>query len=307
MNGQPTPLSEILDFSTLNAESTQTDTELGSEDKLLKATTSVEDSEKEKQQKQQIGQNIASGKEDKTSQKEYADADDATKANTNEITADKQLAELQNKHKQAIKWNNQLSRKMKVLEQKLAEYVDGGILTGSEAEDLQVHIEHEHPYEEETGHYSTLSKYAKVWDSEIDNLRKYTDDKEIDRKILAFQHLLKTATEAELNPLFEAFEQVQFDPVALTRAMLKAGEEYDQNVYKDLLDKGGLKNLTKHYQKALLDKQKQIDKLEKELLQFKDNSDYISSGVYRLPDRAQQGTKLDNSIGSLLNQALAGR
>jgi len=179
---------------------------------------------------------------------------------------------------------------------------------------LQAHIAHDNPYDDaedgennQSSQYSTLAKYAKVWDGEIDNLRKYTDDKDIDRKIMAFQHLLKTATEQELSAVFDSFEQVQSDPVALTRAMLTAGEEYDQSIYKELSAKGGLKKLTQHYQKALADKEKQIDKLQKKLVELEGNSDYISSGVYRLPDRAQQGVKIDNDIGTLLYQGLTGR
>ena len=179
-------------------------------------------------------------------------------------------------------WGTELSRKLKSFEYKLAKYVEEGILTDEEAEEFKKDVQHEQREQEQE---PTLMKYIKVWDAEIENLRKYTEDPLLDKKIHAFQHFLQNSSPKEINEVMESFKDVEGDSVALTKKMLAVAAKYSDEIFSEIYEAGNLKNFKKKYQNELEKKQNNIDKLEKEVLRLKkEYEDYSPSSTMSLPN-----------------------
>lgn len=179
-------------------------------------------------------------------------------------------------------WGTELSRKLKSFEYKLAKYVEEGILTDEEAEEFKKDVQHEQREQEQE---PTLMKYIKVWDAEIENLRKYTEDPLLDKKIHAFQHFLQNSSPEEINEVMESFKDVEGDSVALTKKMLAVAAKYSDEIFSEIYEAGNLKNFKKKYQNELEKKQNNIDKLEKEVLRLKkEYEDYSPSSTMSLPN-----------------------
>jgi hypothetical protein len=218
----------------------------------------------------------------------------------------KQDRERQDKaFKETQKWGHGLRHQLSTFEQQVKAYMGEGVLTEEEGQKLlnTTAVEDETPFQE-----SPLALYSKVWDEELENIRKYTQEADLDQHVLAFQHLLKNGDPQELEEAFSQFEEVKENPLALTRKMLDIGKHYNEEVYQALSQAGSLKAFKQQYETKLKQQQKKIDRLEKDLLKFKETSDYISSSSYVLPPGGQEEAHGDDtSFGGIFKKARSGQ
>ena len=204
------------------------------------------------------------------------DDDEEDVQNTSSAELDKLKQELE-KTKKALsenqKWGRTNSQKLKTALKKVQSFMTEGTLTEEEAKDVLSLLESEVDGELEPESYENLSpvqKILKVANQELKNIRKYTDDALLDKKVRAFDFLLNNASQEEMNEILEELAELQDNPVKLAKRMLLLGEQYYDEVYKDFEESGGLKRFTKKKKSEVEKLQKKIDKLEKKLLQYEE-------------------------------------
>ena len=198
-----------------------------------------------------------------------------------------------------------LSRKLSGVEKIVKDYANQGALTADEAQKILEQAEHEAISETQQSTVQTpWHLYTQVWDQELDNIRKYSNDPNIDQHVYAFQHFMANATQNELNQALSEFDPCKSDSIALTRKMLDLGKSYNDDIYGEYSQAGGLKNYKSQYEERLAKQQKTIDKLEKEILKLNNNSDYIPSQSYKLPSGSTKAgeNKRDNSLTGIFDR-----
>ena len=215
---------------------------------------------------------------------------------------------LQKTFKETKRWGHDLTQKIKSAQEKITSYMETGALTQEEGKALldAMTVSAESAPQDD----SPLMVYSRIWDQELDNMRKYSDRKDIDSHVLAFQHLLKNGGQEELNHVFDTLSGIDAkDTVALTKAMLDMGKTYHDDVYADLATAGSLKGFKAKMQKNLDAKDKQIKKLQDELDTLKEQSPYIPGKGYGIPagGSAKDGSDHDVSLNSVFTRARAGR
>lgn len=182
------------------------------------------------------------------------------------------------------KWATELSRKLKTFEQKVKKAVDDGLLDDDDAKDLLNATQHE----EKESLDNPFAKYIKMFDSEIEGIKKYGNEENLERKILSFNHLLRDSSPEELEQLMEELEGFEEDSIGLTKKILEIGKKHDEEVFGEFFESGNLRSLKSKYKKEIENKQKIIDKLEKQLQKYiKDSEDYTESRGYKLPTGSQ--------------------
>jgi len=225
-----------------------------------------------------------------------------------EVPADwqEQLEKKEKRYRDTQRWGLDLSKKLKALEKTVQKYADDGLLSSDEAQALLSSTAHE-PVDQEEDH--PLLRYGRVWDEELPNIRRYTKDPMVDTYVSAFQALIQVGTRDELQNALTTLEDHKDDPVDLTRAMLEIGKTYNEEVYSDLREAGGIKQLKAKYKKEIEARDKRIDKLEKEKLKYKEGSGYLPSSSYNLPagGSSEAPSEEHSSIGATLERAKRGR
>ena len=154
-----------------------------------------------------------------------------------------------------------------------------------------------------------LVRYGRVWDRELQNMRKYTDAPDLDVHIAAFQNFLKNGATEEIKDAFQQLKALESDDVAFTKKMLELGKTYHEDVYKEIHAAGSLKAYKVKMALEIEKQIKKIDKLEKEIVKYKEQyEDYTPSKSYRLPSggSAESPKDSDSSIGSILDRAKMG-
>lgn len=201
------------------------------------------------------------------------------------------------------KWGHDLARKLKSYQQKLETYAEEGKLTLDEAKELYSETRHEMPQEEE----SLYERYARIWDCEIENIRKYAPDENLDKHIMGFQAKMKTSSQEEINETFKAFQQEE-DPVSLTRAMLKEGETYYNKVLSKIEPYGGVEGYITHMEKAIEKARSKVDTLKQEVIDLKSEGYLTPSAGYSLPSHGDEGQyQKDMALDSVFERARHGR
>jgi hemerythrin superfamily protein len=144
-------------------------------------------------------------------------------------------------------------------------------------------------------------RYGKIWEQELDNIRKYSESKDIDQNVRAFYHLLQNGSEKELEEVFSSLKSLENDSLSLTKKMLEIGKQYNEDVFKDVYEAGGIRELKKKYEQK-------IDKLKKDLLKYENNEEYSTSSSYKLPNGSGAGinSESDVSLGGILNRSRMG-
>jgi cell division protein FtsB len=199
---------------------------------------------------------------------------------------------------------NDLNRQFKNFEKKIQQYQENGILSEEEAAGLLQETTHDDSTEEMT----PLQRYAAVWDKEIENIRKYGNEKDLDSYLEAFLHFAQNGTQQDIEDAFEAFKSLEKDDIALTRKMIEFGKRHHDDIFHKISSAGSLKNLMSNHQEEIQKYQKRIDKLEKEVQKYKEQTeDYIEPSTYDLPhggnnESSESIENNDNSIGSVLSK-----
>lgn len=207
------------------------------------------------------------------------------------------------------KWGMQQSNKLKAYEQLVKRYQDEGILGEEEAKTL-VDLTQSKDGPPEALH--PLVRYGHVWDTELPSIRKYsTASADLDAHVLAFQNFLQMASPDEVEGALQDLATSENDPVQNTKRMLELGKAYYDEVFKDVLDSGGLRQLKATYQQEIQRRDQTIDKLQRELAKLKiHDSDGLSADhSYGLPpgQSAKAPVVQERSLGAVLGRVKQGR
>ncbi len=123
-----------------------------------------------------------------------------------------------------------------------------------------------------------LVKYGKIWDKELEYMRKYSSNaSDIDKSVIAFQHLIQSASSEEVEDVFADLSQYEDDEVELTKRMISYGREYNDDIYSDIHEAGSIRKLKSKYQERIDELQKELDKSHKKYNRLREkHQDYDS-------------------------------
>ncbi len=186
------------------------------------------------------------------------------------------------KYNETRKWGKEANEKLNSYKRKLKEYKELGYLDDETAQAL---LEVSTVPDEPDSIRPLHEKLAKTWDTEIQNIRKYGDSENLDTYNDALMHLLSVSSQDEIDDMFDDIKHlVDEDPVMFVKKSLEIGKEYYEDIYKDYSDAGNLKSFKNKYEEKLIESQKTIDKLEKEILNLrkKYDDDYDEKPQYNI-------------------------
>ena len=240
-------------------------------------------------------------KKEKQTLKNTDEGEDTDDSHTTRLKDE--LEEMRKRLHQNQRFGRQSSQKLKAASKGVQSLIESGTLTQEEAQDLLsvLHMETFDPPENlETPSSHPFSPLFQIANSELEHIRKYTEDEHLQDKIEAFDFLLSVSSKQEIEDIFEALSDLQDDPVKLTRKMLALGQEAYQESYKDIKKAGGLKSYFSTQQEEIQKLQKKIDKLEKKLSQYED----YDKPSYRMTERGELNEKSSSHdvIGSLFEE-----
>lgn len=192
-------------------------------------------------------------------------------------------------------------QKLGVLQQKIQSFVEEGKLTPEEAtgldfETLEEEIRQEAPL---------IMKLSALWDQEIQNIKKYAPEKDLDKHVWAFQEQLKVLDQQARDQLLSVFEK-QDDPIKATRQMLEKGKDYYDRVLSKVSPHGSLEKYIAHVEKHESKIKKELENLKSKLKDLESDG-YTQESGYDLPE-SKSGNK-DNivSLDAVFQKARAGR
>lgn len=173
-------------------------------------------------------------------------------------------------------------------------FKEDGVLLEEEATLLLDHTRFEEP---PSADENPLDRYIDVWNKELKYMRKYSkDSQEIDQSIRAFDHLMATSYEKDRQDIMDELSRYEDDEVELTNKMLEIGREYNNDIYSDIEDAGGLRNLKSSLNKKVVDLEKQLDNLQKKHDKLKlRHEDYDSDPVPLRPGTGSGNNNLPKS------------
>jgi CHASE3 domain sensor protein len=188
----------------------------------------------------------------------------------------KSLVEELEKTKKTIQENQRYGRqnaqRLKNALKVAKEFAEIGALSESEAQTLFDSLGNDADIEEDASTYSTspFTRVLKAANSELDNLRKYSDDRLLDDKIKAFDYFMTLADPEEIKDALDELNDLIDEPIKLAKKMLSIGQRYYDESYKDITESGSFHGFILKKNKQIEGFQKQIDKLNKKLSQYED-------------------------------------
>lgn len=173
-----------------------------------------------------------------------------------------------------------LSAYKKAIEKLKAE----GTLLDEEASLLLDHTRFDNDADQEADE-PLLIKYGKIWDKEIEYMRKYsTNVEDINQSIHAFQHLIQSCSDKERQEIIDDLSQYEDNEVELTKQMIEMGRQYNDEIYSDIQKAGNIRNLKSILYKREEELQKKVDKLQKQYDNLKKKyEDYDAEPGGRIP------------------------
>lgn len=198
-------------------------------------------------------------------------------------------------------------RKLSAYKRAVEKLKEEGTLLEEEANLLLDHTQ----YEEEThssGSEPVLIKYGKIWDKELEYMRKYSSNAiDIDQSVIAFQHLLRSSSSEEVEDIFSDLAQYEDDEVELTKRMISYGDEYNNEIYSDIHEAGSIRKLKLKYQDKIDELEKELDKSNKKYNRLREkHQDYdsepgnqrVSSGAGNVDHKKE----VSFDIGAIFNK-----
>lgn len=134
---------------------------------------------------------------------------------------------------------------------------------------------------------SPLSDFFNVVNPEIENIRKYSDDENIDNYLISFNRwLLSDGSKQDQEDILDLMNEFKEDASAQAKRAVAIGKKLYHDVYKSIKNAGGVPNLVKHYESALAKKESELEelrsRLDKKAKKEEAESDFIPSKGYRL-------------------------
>jgi hypothetical protein len=223
--------------------------------------------------------------EDIEENKNVSTKDPAPSSKDNDIDYKKELEKVQKILKDTQRSFHEDRKKLSSYKKAVEKMKEDGALVDEEVTMLLDHIR----FEEESDEISEdipIMRYGKIWDKEIEYMRKYSSNSaDIDQYVSAFQHLIQSSTKKEMEDIFIDLSHYENDEVELTKQMLKLGQEYYEDIYSEIHEAGGLRNLKTRLYGKEQELQKKLDTLQKKYDKLKEkHEDYDSTpGNLRLP------------------------
>jgi hypothetical protein len=171
------------------------------------------------------------------------------------------------------KYGRQNAQRLKSALKQAKILMENGTLSEAEAQSLMESLESDHEEAElEVSPYDThpFGKVLKIANTQLENLRKYSDDELLDDKVKAFDYFLSLASPEEVKGALEELTDLIDDPIKLTKKMLSIGKLYYDESYKDIANAGSVQNYIKQKHQEIDKLSKSIDKLTKKLAQYED-------------------------------------
>jgi len=152
--------------------------------------------------------------------------------------------------------------------------VSEGLLTDEEAKGLMETLQRDgEDTETEEYHKGDSHPFAPIFkmaNTELENIRKYTDDEFLQDKVDAFDYFLSVSSKEEIEEALEELTELMDNPVKLTKKMLSIGQKAYEESYKEIKEAGGFKHYLSKKSQEVEKLRKKIDKLEKKLAQYED-------------------------------------
>ena len=232
----------------------------------------TEPSEREPQSQDEIKKDLKQA--ETSTENKPQDAHAVKDEDNSDIELDKLKQELEKTKKALLenqKWGRSNSQKLKMALKKVQGFMEEGTLSEEEAKAVltlaNMEIE-EGSKENEPQPLNPAQKILAIANQELENIRKYTDDALLDKKVRAFDFFLNTASEIEVGEAMEELTDLQDNPVKLAKRMLSIGQQYYDDVYKDFEESGGFKQYSEKKNSEIEKLQRKIDKLEKKVSQY---------------------------------------
>ena len=193
------------------------------------------------------------------------------------------------------RFGHQNARKLKNALKITQELVASGSLSREEAQSLVESLKNGDSAtapELEVSPYNShpFANVLKIANTELINLRKYSDDELLDDKIKAFDYFLNLAPLEDIQEALEDLTELSDEPVKLTKKMLSIGKHYYETSYKDIKSAGGVFAYIDKKNQDIDSLHKTIDKLNKKLSQYED----FDKPRYRI---AEVGNGVDGTGG----------
>lgn len=222
------------------------------------------------------------------------------KDETPSIDWKKENEKIQRDLKETQRWATETKKQISAYKKIVEKFKEEGSISEDEAQELLDHTKYEEMAQKDK---PFLSKAGEVWDSEIENIRKYGEYEDIDKHIHAFQHFIQNGTSEEIKDFYEEIvDLIDSNPVLFTKKMLQMGKTYHDEIFGELAQAGNLKNFKHQYEVKIDDYQKKVDKLEKEVLRLKERYEgYDETPNYRLPQGGGNNTAVQSSPDIMKN------
>lgn len=240
-----------------------------------------------------------------TKQKEKPSDDDDI---DDEPQKDSELVKLKNeleKTRKELQTNRSFGRKnaqkVKTAIKTVQNMIMEGVLNEDEGRSVLESIQIDQDEEDETPSVSPhpFAPIFKVVNGELEHLRKYSDDPQLEEKLNAFEYLLGTSSQEEVADLFDELKDLVEEPLKLTKKILSLGQESLDSSYRDIMKSGGIKNYISDVQKNNENLKKKVDKLLKRLAQYED----YDKPIYRLGEMGETENSPDADIvGSIFKE-----
>jgi hypothetical protein len=217
---------------------------------------------------------------------------------------DREIEKLKKALNDNQKWGHTNNKRLKSVAKKINSMKESGVITESEFSELNEMLQsdqEEEPEKIETTSNAPLGKFMKIANNKVADLAEIYDPDNIplfNKKIGAFDKFVFEATPEELDDLEEEFEKLQDNPLRLAKRMYQIGEKFYNDHLKEIEEAGGMKEIIAKKNAELEKKQKKIDKLEKELLQY---ADYDKKSTYKIDELGEtEGVKSTDKPGDVL-------
>lgn len=230
------------------------------------------------------------------------------KEGKNEKPVDEEIKLLQDQVNETRNYARNLSRSISSKSEKVTsiinELLENGDLSEDHAKSIISNLKNEDlkkpdglNIESDKEQVNPFQKFLNIANhDEIQNYEDYTGDTETRSKVQAFYYFLRTeATNDELQEMYDEFSAVENTPSKLTKKFIEIGDRFLKEGYGEFLKAGSFRKYVKLKNSEIANKTKDIDKLNKEKVQYKDDKPTygFDKDSYDYSDQGQT----DNSKG----------
>jgi len=208
-----------------------------------------------------------------TTQSSETEDDDNADTSPSELnTLKEELQKTQKRLSENQQYGRQNAQKVKNALKITQTLIGEGLLTDEEAKGLMDTLQSEGEEGEEyhKGDAHPFAPIFKMANTELENIRKYTDDEFLQDKVDAFDYFLSVSSKEEIEEALEELTELMDNPVKLTKKMLAIGQKAYEESYKEIKEAGGFKHYLSKKSHEVEKLRKKIDKLEKKLAQYED-------------------------------------